>query len=267
MNLSPLILDLLRSRKKYSSIIDNIENADAPNIPFIFEATFAYTLEKHGISPDYEVNVTPLNNFKIDFVYGDVDGSKLCFELLSPNMGDNLTQQCTPEETGIKGISKWEVILEGNHPNQFLRPEAQTIRMQEKILEKVDKFPDPSDDIFSTIVVNCNNFHFGHFDGEDCRMVMFGRTQNQFFQEFWEGKPIRGLLNEANDRQGAEEFRKRVTSVIFILEVSPETSLNILDKAFIVLNILRSKKHLESFWEKLKGSEVFRNLKYVPPPK
>jgi len=181
-------------------------------------------------------------------------------------MSDELAKRCAPKETEIKDLSKWEVLLEGSHPNPYLRPEAQTIRMQEKLLEKVDKFPDPSDEIFSTIVVNCKSFHFGNFDGEDCRMVMFGRTQNQLLQEYWEGTPIRGLLDEASDKRGGNEFRERVTSVIFIPEVSPETSLNILDKAFMVLNILRSKEHLESFWKKLKSSEVFRKLKYVPPP-
>ncbi len=261
----PKILDFLNRGEKYSHIRDRIENSDNPT-PFIFEALFAYALETHGISPNYEINVTPLNNSRIDFVYKEEDGSKFCFELLSPDMSVELARQCTPKETEIPGVSKWEVLLEGSHLNQHLRPQAQTIRMQEKILEKVDKFPDPSDDIFSIIVVNCQGFHFGHFDGEDCRMVMLGRTQNQFHQEFWEGEPIRGLLNRTNDKRGAQEFRKRVTSVIFIPKVPPKNSFDILDEAFIVFNELRSKKHLEFFWGKLKYSEVFCKLKYVPQP-
>ncbi|MEJ2324265.1 MAG: hypothetical protein P8Y77_05690, partial [Nitrospirota bacterium] len=190
------ILDFLRPFGKYASIVDNIERSDPPRPSFVFEALFAYALERHGISLDYEVNVTPLNDTAVDFVYGDEGGNKLCFELLSPEMSDELRQRCLPIKTGIEGISTWEVLLESGHPHPHQRPEALTIRMQEKLLEKIDKFPDPSDDIFSIIVVNCESFHWGCYDGEDARMVMYGRTVNPIFQEFWGGEPIKGLLDD-----------------------------------------------------------------------
>ena len=134
--------------------------------------------------------------------------------------------------------------------------------MQEKLLEKVEKFPEPAEAIFSTIVVDYSAFHFGHFDGEDCRMVLFGRTQNPYFQEYWNGKPIVGILHPGNNRRGAKEFRERVTAVVFI----PEKDVNLLDKAFVLMNVCRSESHLRELWLKLKGSAVLGKLRYVPLP-
>jgi hypothetical protein len=133
--------------------------------------------------------------------------------------------------------------------------------MQEKLLEKVSKFPEPSDDAFSTIVVDCSAFHFGNFTAEDCRMVVFGRTQEPYYQEYWDGKPVKGILNPGYHRRGAKEFKERVTAVIFI----PEKKVEILDKAFLVLNVSRPVSHLQAFWSKLRAMPVFRQLKYVPP--
>ena len=156
----------------------------------------------------------------------------------------------------------WSVLLEGGHHNPHLRPQAQTIRMQEKLPEKVEKFPEPAETIFSTIVVDCSAFHFGHFDGEDCRMVLFGRTQIHNFQEYWNGKPIAGILHPENNKRDAKEFRERVTSVVFI----PEKDINLFDKAFILMNICRSESHLKAFWLKLKTSSVLGKVRYVPLP-
>ena len=97
------------------------------------------------------------------------------FELVSPKMSDELKRASAPAKTDVEGVSIYSVLLESTHENQYLRPEALTIRMQEKLLEKVDKFPERTDYVFSTIVVDCSSFHFGRFDDEDCRMVIFGR--------------------------------------------------------------------------------------------
>jgi hypothetical protein len=258
------ILDFLRPFGKYSLIIDNIETSDSPKTSFIFEALFAYALERHEISPDYEVNVTPHNNSTIDFVYAEAGGNKLCFELLSPDMSDELREQCIPTATEIEGISKWEVLLEGSHPNPYLRPEALTIRMQEKLLEKIDKFPDPSDDIFSVISINCESFHFGRFDGEDARMVMYGRTVNSIFQEFWDGEPIKGLLDDSLIRRGSREFRERISAAIFIPNIDAPS--NILDGSILILNHRRSRSHLRSLINELKKWEVFKKLRMSAIP-
>lgn len=229
---------------------------------FLFELLFANVLEGSGIALNYEVALRPEANTTVDFVHDENDGTRLAFELVSPEMSNQLKAESTPIATETEGVSKWSVLLESGHHNPHLRPQAQTIRMQEKLLEKVVKFPEPEETIFSTIVVDCSAFHFGHFDGEDCRMVLFGRTQNPYFQEYWNGEPIAGILHPDNNRRGTKEFRERVTSVVFI----QEKDIDLLDKAFVLMNVYRSESHLRAFWLKLKESSVLRKLRYVPLP-
>lgn len=252
------IVSKLRCMEKFSSLVNKYN--ECPTSSFMFEILFAHTFENYGMSLEYEVGISPLNNSTVDFTFTETDNKKLCFELVSPEMSDELKRQCTPRKTEVDGILEWEVLLESGHSNEYLRPESQTIRIQEKILEKVNKFPDPTDDIYSIIVVDCSSFHFGHFDGEDCRMVMFGNTQNPLFQEYWEGSPVKGILNPENNNRGAKDFRNRITSVLFI----QEKSTDIFSKAFVVLNIHRSKQHLESFWQRLRKYLIYQKLKYVP---
>jgi hypothetical protein len=176
-------------------------------------------------------------------------------------MSNELKRESAPVETGIEGVSVFSVLLESRHENQYLTPEALTIRMQEKLLEKVGKFPEPTDDVFSTIVVDCDAFHFGHFDDEHCRMVIFGRTQNPCWQEHWNSKPIKGILNPGYHGRGAKEFRDRVTAVIFV----PKKKVELLEKAFLVLNESRLRSHLETYCSKLKDRSIIGKLIYVPP--
>ncbi len=244
---------------RYSRLLSYITDPVRPS--FLFELLFANAVEDSGVLLNYEVNVRSDTNATVDFVHDDGDGTRLCFELVSPEMSQELKRESAPVKTDIEGVSRYSVRLESRHENQYLRPEALTIRMQEKLLEKVGKFPGPRDDVFSTIVVDCSAFHFGHFDGEDCRMVIFGRTQEPHFQEFWDNKPIQGILNPANQRRSAKEFQERITAVIFVIE----KDVAILDKAFLVLNVSRSMPHLEAFWSKLRARPIFGKLKYVAP--
>ncbi len=245
---------------RYSRLLRSI--TDPVPASFLFELQFANILESNGVELSYEVTIRPGTNSSVDFVHDDSDGTRLCFELLSPEMSNQLKLEAAPVETEIEGVSIWSVALEGGHENPHLRPQAQTIRMQEKLLEKVGKFSEPADGIFSTIVVDCSAFHFGHFDAEDCRMVLFGRTQNHYLQEYWNGKPIMGIFNPANNNRGAKEFRERITAVIFV----PEKDIELHDEAFLILNEARSRSHLETFWLKLKGIPAFAKLRYVPFP-
>lgn len=255
------IISDLRLLGRYARLLRRSDGSLSPS--FVFEILFASTLENNGMQLECEINISPYNDSTVDFLYKEPNNDRLCFELLSPEMSNELKRQCAPRKTEIKGIYEYVALLESGHINKYLRPEAQTIRMQEKLLEKVDKFPNPTNNIFSSIVVDCSSFHFGHFDGEDCRMVMFGRTQNPLLKEFWENNPIKGLLDDSNKNRSAKEFRERITSVIFVTE----KSIDLLAKAFIVLNECRSKKHLETFWLKLKNNPIFQKLKYVPPAK
>ena len=255
-----VVLDFLRPLNKYRLVIDRIESSNPLDAAFVFEALFAYALEHHGISPDYEVNINPDNNSTVDFSLPEHNGSRLCFELVSPNMSDELTREAAPRMTDVEGVFVYGAVLDSNHPNPHMRPEAQTIRMQEKLLDKMEKFPPPTEEIFPTIVVNCKAFHFGQYDEDDCRMVMFGRTRNPGFQEHWEGADLMGLMDENNDRHGASELRERIAAVIFIPEVSPDTADNVLENAFIVLNPLRPSEYRNAFWAAIRDNDALRHL-------
>ena len=255
-------MDLLRARGsgKYSRIIRAVESTRPPDASFVFEALFAYALERHGSSPGYEVNINPENSSTVDFILPEQNGSRLCFELVSPNMSDELAHEAGPRVTDAEGGSVYGAVLHSDNPNQHLRPEAQTIRMQEKLLEKVEKFPPPTEGVFPAIAVDCTKFHSGQYDEEDCRMVMFGRTQEPMLQERWEGSGLMGLLDERNVRRGASEFRERIDAVIFVPEVSPDTAANVLNDALIVMNTLRPSEYRDAFWTAIRGNDAFRHM-------
>jgi hypothetical protein len=252
-----IVANLSRSGR-YSGLLNRIGDPVSPS--FLFELLFANALEKSGVLLNYEVAVRS-GAKTVDFVNDDGDGAHLCFELTSPEMGNELKREYASSKTESEGISTYSVQLSSNHDNEYLRPEALTLRMQEKLLDKVDKFPDPTDSVFSVIVVDCSAFHFGCFDGEDCRMVVFGKTSEPAFQEDWRGSQIRGILDPADDRRGAPEFRERITAVVFV----PEKKVELLDQAFLVLNVSRSRNHLERFWSRCRAVSVLSNLKHVPP--
>jgi len=66
-------------------------------------------------------------------------------------------------------------------------------------------------------------------------MEMFGVTQEPLLQEYWEGQPIKELLDPALNKRGAEQFRSKISSVIFI----PKISIEFFVKSYIVFNIYR----------------------------
>jgi hypothetical protein len=245
---------------RYSRLLNYI--VDPVPQSFLFELLFANTLETNGIELTYEVNIRSGTNSTVDFVYDKNDGTRLCFELLSPEMSNELKREAAPVQTEFEGVKTWSARMGSGYENPYLRPESLTIRMQEKLLEKIDKFSEPTDSIYSIIVVDCSDFHFGHFDEEDCRMVLFGRTQNPYFQEYWNERPIIGILNPNNDRRGAVEFRERISAVMFI----PQKDIQLLDNAFILLNASRSESHLQALCLKMKGIPILGKLNFVHPP-
>ena len=256
------IVDSLRDSGKFNSIVNKIESTRPLPMSFVFEALFVNAFLKNGLSLAYEKNLPESGNSTPDFMYESEDGKKCCFELIRPEMSEELKIECEPESTDVEGIYTWEALLDGRHPQQHLRPEALTIRMQEKLLEKVEQLPSQSNEIFSFVVIDCSNFHFGHIDDEDCRMVMWGKTITPEFQEYWEGNRIQGLLEESYDRRNASIFRERITGVIFV----PEIKLNPLESAYLALNNLRSKEHLDMLFKIIKGKKTFDTFRVIHLP-
>lgn len=256
------IVDSLRDLGKFNSIVEKIDNTRPLPMSFVFEALFANSFVKNGIDLDYEKILPESGNSTPDFLYKSENGKKCCFELIRPEMSEELKIECEPEPTEVDGVYTWEALLDGRPPQQHLRPEAFTIRMQEKLLEKVEQLPTSSNEIFSFVVVDCFNFHFGHMDDEDFRMVMWGKTITPEFQEYWEGNRIQGLLEKDYDRRNANIFRERITGVIFV----PDIKLDPLDGAYLALNNLRPKEHLDILFNIFKGKETFRTLRVIHLP-
>ena len=247
-------VSFLKSLGKYDEIVRNIEsNPSDPS--YIFEAYFAQAFEKCNLSLEYEKSINPESDKTVDFTYLSLLKDIFGFELNSPEMSDPLKSAWAPVEME-DGVKYSEVQLQGGHPDKYLRPEAMTIRLQEKILEKIDKFPSQNENVISTIVIDCSQFHFGHLDYCDVQMVMFGATQEPLLQEYWEGNPIKGLLDPALNKRGAEQFRSKISSVIFI----PKISIELFDKSYIVFNIYRSQEHSEKLWNIVKNNKLFHNM-------
>lgn len=256
------IIDFLKGFGKYNSIVAKIESTRPLPMSFVFEALFANAFLRNGLELDYEVDVPESGSFHPDFLYKSENGTSCFFELTRPDMSEELKIECEPEATDVEGVYTWEALLHGNHQQQHLRPEALTIRMQEKLLEKADQLPNHSNEVFSFVVVDCSNFHFGHMDDEDCRMVMWGKTITPEFQEYWMGNRIQGLLEDDFDRRNAEVFRERISGVIFV----PDIKVDIFDGAYLALNNLRSKEHFEILYSVFNGKETFSTLRLLHLP-
>ena len=84
---------------------------------FLFELLFANTLEGDGIELNYEVALRQGTNTTVDFVHDESDGTRLAFELVSPEMSNQLKAESAPMETDTEGVLKWSVLLEGGHHN------------------------------------------------------------------------------------------------------------------------------------------------------
>ena len=244
----------------YEKLISRTEEGGFYLKSFTFELIFAYISSLFGVLYDYEMNVNPDNNTTVDFVYELNRYKMMCFELLRPEMSNVLKAATKSQETGVGGVKSFQLTLEGGHPVEHLRPQAQTIRLQEKLLEKVEKFPEPNDDVFCTIVVDCSEFHFGRLDRDDCCTVMYGKTINPLLQEYWGSQPILGLLDTKLETKMASEFRRKVTGVIFI----PKISNNELKDSYLTLNSRRDRNHLELYIDALRQMGMLDWLQVLP---
>jgi hypothetical protein len=244
-------IDRLRRAGRYTKLIRNLGQSELLNTPFIFEILFADAFESHGLYLTYEFNANPLNDKFIDFLYQVSSDERVLFELVSPEMSDALQNEYS-QKIYTEGLT-----LSSQHPNRFLRPEAQTLRIQEKILEKVEKFPAPDDRQFSVIVVNCSNFHSEHFDDEDSRIIMYGKPRNPIFTERWQGKRIIGLLEQTHKKENSSDFRQKITAVVFI------QNKDLLNGAWIICNTNRTEQHRKIFKNILRNLPPFERTNWL----
>ena len=247
-------IERIKLTGNYKKLLDRLQSAESANQSFKFELLFANEFELNNISLLYEDNINPANNNTIDFVYQAGENAKILFELVRPEMSEVLQ-------------SEWEqnlytdgVLLSSDNDDEKLRPEAQTIRLQEKLLEKVEKFPEPNDEYFSVIVMDCSNFHYGHFDDEDARISMYGVPKKPILLEQWNGKRILGMLEKEFTKKNVITFQRKISAVVFIQKLRTK---NILSEAKIISNCLRTETHRILFQNKIDHLPPFNNVNWL----
>lgn len=102
---------------------------------------------------------------------------------------------------------------------------------------------------------------------------MYGETKNPMNQEFWDGKHIIGLLEDAFQKHGGKEFKERITAILFLPDYSKDMrglhvddysiDMERLHEAFIVPNYHRSREHLSLFHQAISKQKVFSTATYV----
>lgn len=247
-------IERLKLTGKYKHILENVEKPTFPNLAFVFEMYFADEFTSYGHYLEYEENINQSNDKTIDFTYQARENVKFLFELVRPEMSEKLHSEYKQK------LYRQGVTLSSNASNEWQRPEVQTIQLQEKIVDKVEKFPEPEDKFFSVIVVDCTNFHTGMFDDEDARMFMHGKTKKPHFQEYWNGEKSMGLLDSKHPAKNAPDFRRKVTAVIFIPELQAK---NMISGAKIIFNSLRSKQHKTLFQDMSNEFQPISDLKWL----
>lgn len=192
---------------------------------------FAYWLEDSGISLEYEKCVNPKNDKSIDF-YALINRLSYYVELVRVENSDEVTH-CI-EEQKMSNESSQSLIFRSDHENKYFRTASQLIRLQEKILEKIDKFGEPSEQVISIIVVDCTNINLGMLDHEDIRIVTYGKACKRAFQEYWGEFRLKGLFESSYTARNAESLRKKIAVIIFIPELKIE--IEVLKKSYFVVN-------------------------------
>lgn len=216
-----------------------------------FEMVFAYWLEEAGISPRYEQRVNVENYKTVDFVT-TMNGLNYQMELVRIEHSEEIMKDLEEERASnpIYGL-----LLSSDHSNEFYQTAAQLIRLQEKVLEKVDKFGEPSNNTLALIVVDCSNIHSGMLDDEDVRIMAYGRAMQQLYQEYFRGQRLKGLFEEDYMARQAESLRRKISAVVLIRALKPE----VLEESFVAVNPARDVV------EMIKQLPVFGDIRNVRP--
>ncbi len=241
----------LRNLGRYSDLLIRYAQ-DNEDRSIWFEMVFAYWLEDSGIIPEYEKNVNPENNKSVDFAFL-FHGVSYNLELVRVEHSDAVMEHIQAQQAADSIFHSYELLISSDHNNPYFRTAAQLIRLQEKILEKVDKFGLPSNKVLSIIIVDCTNIHSGRIDDDDVRIIAFGLAMNPVWQEFWNGKRLKGLFEADFTARNSKELRKKISAIIFLSELKPgalKNSYFVVNPAFVVA-------------KQIKEVPLFKHLKYV----
>jgi len=210
------IIPFLESKNNYSVLINLFQSQKTKG--HAFELYFAYSMEHNGIELEYERKAR--EDKTVDF-YCAYNGNEIWFELVSPDMNqalkDNIEQQL--KDTENDGVSHYEVLLTNDHNNPNYNCDAQLIKLQEKILEKPNKFLSPTDTTFNILVVDCSTA-LRAFDDDDFRNLTYGYAKNPAYQARFNGKRIEGLLENGFSKRGSKELQKNLSALLCLEKVN-----------------------------------------------
>lgn len=251
------IIKLLEKTERFKLLIDRYKE-DSKDQSFWFELAFVCWMESKGSNVKYEVNANPDNDSSIDFAL-DLHECRCLFELLRIENSDKISAHIEAQKEQDPLFESYQLLLKSDPENPHFKTAAQTIRMQEKILEKVRKFPVPEQTILSIIVCDCSTIHLGMLDDEDVRIAMFGKSRSSILQEHWNGARLKGMYETSYKFRNSDDFRKRINAVIFVPKLEP----NGLEKAMITLNPEMDDEKKEKILDILKGIKCLENIKLI----
>lgn len=219
-----------------------------------FEMVFAYWLEDAGITPAYEQSVNTENEKTVDFV-ATVEGVTYQMELVRIEHSDEIMQDLEAQMATDEVAPIYGLLLSSDHDNEYFQTAAQLIRLQEKVLEKVEKFGEPSDNTLALVVVDCSNIHAGMLDDDDVRITAYGKPRQPEFQEYFRGIRINGFFEEHFAARHADALRRKVAAVIFVTELKPGA----LDEILVAVNPAYEVADI------IVRLPIFRNITNVEP--
>jgi hypothetical protein len=183
-----------------------------------FEMVFAYWLIDSGVTPQYEVNVNPSTDKTVDFAAKFAERA-FNMELVRIEHSQEVQAQMDSQDNIPDGI--YGLLLHSDSENPFFKTAAQLIRLQEKILEKVEKFGNPVENTLSLVIVDCTNINVGILDEEDIRIAAYGQAAQPEFQEYWNGVELKGMFQPDFNFRHAERLRERLSAIVFLRKLEP----------------------------------------------
>ena len=246
---------------RYKELIKRRRQANKKR-SFTFELIFASLMEANGAKLEYEKSVKHGSDKSIDFTMAAED-CEVLMELVSPELSEALEEDRAAQlRRKNKTHSEIDIVqsLSKDAQDERMTPAAETIRLQRKLCEKVEKLPAGSQDHVSILVVDCSNIHSGAFDEEDARTCMTGKTRNKAWEEqLPDGGRVKGLTEEDCPTRDAAGFQDKVSAVVFVRDQGP----NFLEDAIITINPKRETVHQELTLETIKSTPL-SNCQLIP---
>lgn len=258
------IIAYLKPLRRYDKLIDLFNTHK--NRGYAFELYFAYAMEQKGVKLEYEKRANVNNDKTVDF-YHAFQGNNIWFELVSLDTSDviknDIEQQHKNTQSG--GVSYHSLVIKSDHPNPHYDSAAQLIRLQEKILEKPEKFSTPSDDTFNIIVTDCSQIHLGAFDAEDFRNAIYGYPKDMRLREVFKGQRVKGLFEDGLDKRNISELQNKTSALICLGRV--KLDLFTKERAYISCNPLLGAHHYHKTYDCLAELAPLKTARYIKPIK